>query len=36
MTDDGKNLKRNILIEIERRFHDIELYQILAISNIRF
>lgn len=34
MTDDGRNLKRNILVEIERRFYDIELYQILAISTI--
>lgn len=34
MTNDGKNFKQNILLEIERRFHDIEKYQILAISTL--
>lgn len=32
--DDGKNLKQNILLEIENRFHDIERYKVLAISKI--
>lgn len=34
VTDDSENLKRNILVEIERRFQDIERHQILAISTI--
>lgn len=34
ITDDSKNFKQNILLEIERRFYDIERYQILAISTI--
>jgi len=34
MTDYGRNFKINILLEIDRRFNDIERYQILAISTI--
>lgn len=34
MTDYGTNLKKNILLEIERRFSDIERYQIFAVSTI--
>lgn len=34
ITDYGINLKKNILLEIERRFHNIERYQILTVSTI--
>lgn len=33
-TDHGLNLKNNILLEIEERFHNIESYQILTIATI--
>lgn len=33
-TDHGVDFKRNILLEIERRFNDIERYNILAISTL--
>lgn len=34
LTDDGINLKQNILSKTDRRFHDIERYRILAVSTI--
>lgn len=34
ITDYGVNLKKNILLEIEQRFHNIERYQILTVSTI--